>query len=292
MVFYSGLHDRTLNLDVSQLTLTVVDYKNNFQRNYSIGAAGLIARDFDMRRQFLIYVPGFTSQFYGYPTIWVLEAMRTVPDVYYVFIDYSAYSKVKLTIENLQGLIPYVYYIGTAVGELLADNRFVPTNMHLVGHSVGAHIAGNIANTYTARTGDKIRRFTAIDPSAPCFKDALAQEKTIKSGAAEYVDVLHCTNTEIATDTIKGDTDHFFNWNYAVQPGCYDGISLGDLGVIGAEACGHYYCVLYWANTVVNKDLYKECGLFDMCNGVCKIPQICGYHRPCKPGNFYVNTLV
>lgn len=259
--------------------------------NYSIGAAGQIARDFDLRRQFLIYVPGFTSQFLGYPSIWVLEAMRTVPDIYYVFVDFSAYSKVKLNTKNLQGLIPYAYYIGKAVGEVLADNGFVATNIHLVAHSIGGHIAGNIANTYTEKTGNKIRRLTAIDPSAPCFKDALEQDKPIKSGATEYVEVLHCTNTEIGTDTINGDTDYFFNWDHEVQPGCYNGIPFGDLGEVGAEACGHYYCVLYWANTVVNADLYKGCDWFNLYHsGDCHYPQICGYHRPCRPGKLLIST--
>lgn len=278
---------------MSEVTITVVDNKNKFHKKYLIGDAGQIACDFDLDRQFLIYVPGFTSQYFGYPAVWVSEAMRSVPDVYYVFVDYSMYSKVKITIENLQGMIPYVYYIGKAVGELLANHGFIAENIHLVAHSTGSHIIGNIAQTYTALTGCKIRRFTSVDPSAPCFQDARPREKVIKPGVAEYVEVLHCTNAGVSTITIKGDTDYFFNWDKPVQPGCYEGITIGDLEELTADLCGHYYCMQYWANTVINKDLYEGCGSWDgYCSDDCDCPDTCGYHRPCEHGNFYVNTEV
>lgn len=291
--FSPGLFDRTLNLDVSEVNIVVIDFKNHIQKNYSIYDAGQITSDFDMSRKFIVYGATFTSQIRGYGDIWALEGVEAVPDVYYLYIDYSAYSGITVTIPHLEHMTPYVYYVGKAVGELLANNGFKPENIHLVGHSLGGHIIGYIAQTYIAETGNKVRRLTALDPSKPCFIDAREEDKTIKSGVADYVEVLHCTNKDIGTDTINGDTDYFFNWvsSTPVQPGCYDGIYYPGLGNISAEYCSHNLCVLYWANTVRNKDLYEVCGSRDVyCSGECECPQICGYHRPCRDGNVYINT--
>lgn len=85
-------------------------------------------------------------------------------------------------------MIPYVYYVGKAVGELLADNGFIAENIYLVAHSTGSHITGYICETYTAKTGKRVRRFRYVEPSAPCFIGVEDQDKVVKPGIAEYVE--------------------------------------------------------------------------------------------------------
>lgn len=271
------------------MNIIVSDLKYNIYKNYTIGEAGNITCDFDISRQFIIYVPGFTSQYNGYPTIWVKEALKSIPDVISIFVDYSAYSKVKLNVPNLQGLVPYVYYIGKAVGELLAYNGFIGDNVQVLAHSTGSHVSGQICETYAENTCNKIRRFTCIDPSAPCFIDAKEKDLVVKAGVAAYVEVLHCTNQVASSVNYHGDTDYLFNWNVSVQPGCENGVYLGDLGELTPELCGHYTCVHYWVNSVLNKNLYQVCGSEEVyCDGVCDCPQICGYHKPCRDGTVYI----
>lgn len=85
-----------------------------------------MAHDFDLNYQFIFFAPRYTSQLSVYPAVWALEAMKAVPDIYYIFVDYSAFSKVKVSVENLQGITPYIYCVGKVVGELSVNNCVCP----------------------------------------------------------------------------------------------------------------------------------------------------------------------
>lgn len=60
----------------------------------------------------------------------------------------------------------------------------------LVGHSLGAHIAGIAGKQVYKRTGQLLSRITALDPAGPCFSNIHVDGKLVKSDA-NYVDVIH-----------------------------------------------------------------------------------------------------
>ena len=124
--------------------------------------------------------------------------------------------------------IPHV--ISTAkLGEFLASilkhvKHLNPSiNTHGIGHSLGAHILGNIFNF----GGFQLDRITGLDPAGPCFegleKDVNSvqiktenQTKNVYMGltehAARFVDNIH-TNGEIyGTYLSKGHVDIFTGW--------------------------------------------------------------------------------
>lgn len=64
---------------------------------------------------------------------------------------------------------------------------------HLVGHSLGAHIAGQTARLLK-KDGITVQRVTGLDPAHPCFENETASLRLRKSDA-EFVDVIH-TNSD------------------------------------------------------------------------------------------------
>ena len=63
-------------------------------------------------------------------------------------------------------------------------------NLHLVGHSLGAHVAGFMAKK-VARLGlGKVPRLTGLDPAYPCY-ELLGPEGRVDKTDAELVQILH-----------------------------------------------------------------------------------------------------
>ena len=72
----------------------------------------------------------------------------------------------------------------------LLDHYGVLDNIHLVGHSLGAHVAGFMAKK-VARLGlGKVPRLTGLDPAYPCY-ELLGPEGRVDKTDAELVQIVH-----------------------------------------------------------------------------------------------------
>lgn len=92
------------------------------------------------------------------------------------------------------------------------------TDMHLVGHSLGAHIAG-----YAGRKVKGIGRITGLDPAGLAF-GGKSPEVRLDPTDAKFVDVIHTDGQPIltlgfGTSTRMGHADYFPNGGKN-QPGC------------------------------------------------------------------------
>ncbi|XP_033170116.1 phospholipase A1 2 [Drosophila mauritiana] len=146
------------------------------------------------------------------------------------------------------------------IGDYLAkallrlNTSYVTKQFHLVGHSLGAQIAGSAGRNYRRLSGGQIlKRITGLDPANPCFYDGNELEG-LRSGDARFVDIIHTNPGMFGTSKRAGDADFFVQGRIPFKPGCE---SLDPI------SCSHQRAVDYWTETVYpsngNDFLAKRC---------------------------------
>ncbi|XP_054842618.1 endothelial lipase [Eublepharis macularius] len=138
----------------------------------------------------------------------------------------------------------------------LQEKDFSLQNVHLIGYSLGAHVAGYTGN-YARGT---IGRITGLDPAGPMFEGA-DPNKRLSPDDADFVDVLHTYTREalgvsIGIQMPVGHVDVYPNGG-DVQPGCTFTDVLGSLayGKFGdVVRCEHERSVYLFVDSLVNQD--------------------------------------
>lgn len=92
-----------------------------------------------------------------------------------------------------------------------------PDKMHFIGYSVGAHIAGLIANQLTPEDG-KIGRITGLDPTI-FFYSTTNNTRDLDKSDAHFVDVIHTGAGILGQWSPSGHADFYVNGGTS-QPGC------------------------------------------------------------------------
>ncbi|XP_058474787.1 lipase member H [Solea solea] len=95
------------------------------------------------------------------------------------------------------------------------------SSVHLIGVSLGAHLAGFVG----ANLQGKIGRITGLDPAGPMFTSATA-DKRLDPTDAMFVDVLHTDMNSFGLNGAHGHIDFYANGG-ADQPGCPKTIFAG-----------------------------------------------------------------
>ncbi|CAN9512995.1 unnamed protein product [Ophioblennius macclurei] len=142
-----------------------------------------------------------------------------------------------------------------AMLDWLQDELQLPLqNVHLIGYSLGAHVAG-YAGMYVRGT---IGRITGLDPAGPMFEGA-EERRRLSPDDADFVDVLHTYTREALGVSIGiqqpiGDIDIYPNGG-DVQPGC----ALSDVLAVAGNfmevmKCEHERAVHLFVDSLMNKD--------------------------------------
>ncbi|XP_076440632.1 pancreatic lipase-related protein 2-like [Babylonia areolata] len=182
---------------------------------------------------------------------------------------------------------------------------------HLIGHSLGAHVAGHAGRILRGQ----IARITGLDPADPNFSYQ-PTEVRLDSSDARWVDVIHTDGAPFTTyggyGTLQpmGDIDFYPNGGQN-QPGCHSDTSVYNFvsdayreGMTNAEyamACSHDRSIMLFLKSITSNCsfiAYQCASAEDFRAGECLR---CG-NRPCpsmgyradmykRSGQFYLNTL-
>lgn len=148
------------------------------------------------------------------------------------------------------------YSIAALLDWLQDEKQLSLEQVHLIGYSLGAHVAGYAGDFVRGTIG----RITGLDPAGPMFEGA-EPHKRLSPDDAEFVDVLHTYTREALGVSIGiqepiGDIDIYPNGG-DVQPGC----SLGDVLSTAAAGnfmdvmkCEHERAVHLFVDSLMNRD--------------------------------------
>lgn len=119
---------------------------------------------------------------------------------------------------------------------LMKRKKFKIDDVHIIGFSLGAQIAGMISNYLES---GKLPRITGLDPAQPLFNNVTSEQK-LDASDADFVDIIH-TDAFRGAPNITGHADFYVNGGHH-QPGCTNFMSL--------SFCSHFRAAEYYAETI------------------------------------------
>lgn len=129
--------------------------------------------------------------------------------------------------------------VGSFIERLCSEFNLRPGDLHVIGHSLGAHVAGLSGRGLSM---GRIGRVTGLDPARPGFNHK-NPEKRISPDSGAFVDIIHTSGGYLATPYNFGHADFFPNNGRWIQPGC---------GFDIKGSCSHRRSYLYYAESVKN----------------------------------------
>ncbi|TSK22813.1 Inactive pancreatic lipase-related protein 1 [Bagarius yarrelli] len=191
---------------------------------------------------------------------WLLnmcKVMLSIEDINCICVDWKSGSRTLYTqaANNIRVIGAQIAYMISIFNQTFQQQ---PENVHIVGHSLGAHLAAE-AGRRTPRLG----RITGLDPAEPFFQGCPAMVRLDPSDAL-FVDVIHTDalpiipNLGFGMSQAVGHLDFFPNGGESM-PGCdkniisqivdIDGIWEGTRDFV---ACNHLRSYKYYNDSILN----------------------------------------
>ncbi|XP_043267432.1 pancreatic triacylglycerol lipase-like [Venturia canescens] len=175
-------------------------------------------------------------------TYWLVDMRKNylaASDCNVIVVDWNAgSSKAYLAAAHL------TRQVGEQLGDFLqylkAEGNLSYANVHMLGHSLGAHVAGYAG----ASVPSKIGRITGLDPARPAFEVPIlkGRKDRLDSSDASFVDVIHsCAGTAGFVRPI-GHADFYPNGGSFRQPGC---------SAVSSQYCSHGRSHQFMAESIV-----------------------------------------
>ncbi|XP_050814995.1 inactive pancreatic lipase-related protein 1-like [Gopherus flavomarginatus] len=244
---------------------------NNFQEITAINPASIGYSNFDLSKITRFITHGFIDT--GEET-WLSDMckrMFEVEDVNCISVDWSGGSRCLYSqaANNIRVVGAEVAYF---INVLKEQYGYSPSKVHLIGHSLGAHAAGE-----AGRRSPGLGRITGLDPAQPYFQDTPVGVRLDKTDAA-FVDIIHTDtaptipNLGFGMSQAIGHLDFYPNGGVQM-PGCtrnpvsqivdIDGIweGTGDF-----FACNHLQSYKYYSDSIISPDgfLGYTCASYDI----------------------------
>ncbi|KAK3917246.1 Phospholipase A1 [Frankliniella fusca] len=150
-----------------------------------------------------------------------------------------------------------VPFAGKRTGELLSflveQGLSSARGLHVIGHSLGAHVAGLSAKKLNETQGVRPHRVTGLDPAWPLFMLTPESDRLYKEDG-DVVDVIHTCAGLLGFTVPLGTTDFYPNGGSG-QPGC--GLDL-------AGVCSHSRSYEYFTTSITEGKGYQA----DFCDNI------------------------
>ncbi|KAG9436247.1 lipase member H-A [Apis mellifera carnica] len=246
--------------------------RNGSYIDENIRNANLLISHMDKNNKIVIFLSGWNEEINSEDVQLITNAYLENTEDNILALDYR-----NVSTEFYLFAVPDLYKVGKSVAAALdnmIENGINSKNIHIIGHSLGAQLAGIIGRNMNYKIG----RITGLDPAGPLY---YLLNNHLSISDADFVDVIH-TDMGIFGIALKiGHVDFFPNYGSRPQPGCL--LSSDDF-------CSHHRSYKFYAESVKNHNAFiAKCDLLNECNGVEYIPM--GYVTPTNAtGNYYFST--
>ncbi|CAH2076035.1 unnamed protein product, partial [Iphiclides podalirius] len=181
----------------------------------------------DRSRPTVVYTFGYQGRAAGPATTAVLTAYLAKKKRNLILLDWEEEAKMGLLglqITYATSAAPNAKRIGEALGRALltlSDAGIDLNDVHLMGHSLGAHLMG-YTGRFTRARGKVVGRITGLDPAKALFEGAFAFFTPLDRTCARFVDIVHTDPGNYGTSKSTGTVDIWPNYygRKGKQPGC------------------------------------------------------------------------
>ncbi|OWF43647.1 inactive pancreatic lipase-related protein 1-like [Mizuhopecten yessoensis] len=173
---------------------------------------------FDSAKNTKVIIHGYRDSGHSHWMQQMVQVFLNTEDVNVIAVDWS------LGADNINYIksAANTRVVGATTAKLLEQLHHTTglsySRVHLIGHSLGSHIAG-----YAGRRVHGIGRITGLDPAGPLFENFDAQVRLDPTDAS-FVDVIHSDSDSLSKlgfglDKALGHADFYPNGGEK-QPGC------------------------------------------------------------------------
>ncbi|KDQ97822.1 Pancreatic lipase-related protein 2 [Zootermopsis nevadensis] len=166
----------------------------------------------------VVYIHGFTEKASGLSASVIRDAYLDRGFYNVILVDWNALAAFPWYFAAVQNCQVVGSYLARFL-DYLDSKGFALTNVHVVGFSLGAEVAGFTGQHLRAGMGPRLPRITGLDPAYPLFKHHNVKLRLSK-GDAIFVDVIHTDGGVLGIPSRIGHADFFPNGGRPVQPGC------------------------------------------------------------------------
>ncbi|MEA5618259.1 lectin-like protein, partial [Cronbergia sp. UHCC 0137] len=160
---------------------------------------------------------------------------KNVGDANFVIVDWSELTGSFLTPFDdgiYRGAAENTKLVGEALGNYLLNQGIDPKNIHLVGHSLGAHVIGVAGRTIAESSGQKIKEIIALDPAGPSFDQKFRGLQI--TDLRDKLDISDADSVTVVRSNFTNDSVLQKATSSLINLGHY-GTSKNDLGHIDVE---------------------------------------------------------
>lgn len=229
-------------------------YGSKFEdhENYDLDQAEQIVshEKFDARKKTVMY-------FHGYIESPEVESVHVIVDAYQkrgdhnlIVLDWTNLADGSYLLEAVPNCLKLGQKLGKVILNMVNYGLDVE-KLHIVGHSLGAQLAGYAGRTVISQSDKKIKlkRISALDPAFPPFYPGLFVTH-LSDKDADFVDVIHTDAWLYGAPVSTGTADFWPNNGKTLQPGCpkrnYKPLTDNDL-------CSHRRSWWFWAESVAER---------------------------------------
>lgn len=205
------LFSRQVTLESSHLD--VVEFMKASRRTYKLTKAHLKIRPMKLK-SLVLYIPGWWNTPNDESSVAIVNSLLQRNTV--VFLLDTCLSFCRGYVDSASRITAISNSLFSFMEKLHQDG-FPMASVHIVGFSLGAHVAGAAGRLVHSKLYSKFGKITALDPARPCF--ARTDNKLEKNDAL-FVQVIHASTGVLGVEEATGHVDVYINGLSGKQPEC------------------------------------------------------------------------